>query len=359
MGIFKSKLTPLIGLDMGSSSLKWVELSQDDKFGLVLERCVLEPLVPGWIVAGRIEQFDEVADALRRLVKASGSTTRSVALAMPDSTVITTKLLLSSDLGEAERMVHIEAEVERLSGRPWVDMSVDFAVKVRAQAPRQHNELEVLITAADKERVQDRLGLAESAGLTPVVVDVETPAAMRAVRQLISTRAVVPVDPVVLIQVGTEASSLHVTHHGQIVHAAHQPLGGARLTELIAQAYGLKESDAEGQKCTESLPEDYSQAVLQPFMKKLADGLVSELDAFISANSSRKIDTIFISGGSSVLPGLQAAIKRQTIFECIQADPFSGMLLGKAVDGHALQNSARAGMLTACGLALRRFHRSC
>ncbi len=359
MGIFKSKLTPLIGLDMGSSSLKWVELSQDDKFGLVLERCVMEPLEPGWIVAGRIEQFDEVAAALRRLVKASGSTTRSVALAMSDSAVITTKLLLSSDLGEAERMAHIESEVERLSGRPWVDMSVDFEVKVGPQAPRQRNELEVLITAANKERVQDRLGLAESAGLIPVVVDVETPAAMRAVRRLISARAVVLADPVVLIQVGTEISSLHVAHQGQIVHAAHQPVGGARLTELIAQAFGLEALDAEGQKCRESLPEEYSQAVLQPFIKKLADGLVSELDAFLSGTSCQKIDTIFLTGGSSVLPGLQAAIKRQTIFDCVQADPFSGMLLGKAVDSNALQNSARAGLLTACGLALRRFQKPC
>ena len=354
MSLFRPKLKPLIGLDMGSSSLKWLELTQDDQFRLVLERCITEPLQTGWIVAGHIEQFDEVAAALRRLVKASGSTARDVALAMPDSAVITTKILLPSDLGEVELLNHVESEVDRLSGRPLTDMSVDYAVKGRAQASEQRGEVEVLITAASQERVQDRLGLAESAGLTPVVVDVETPAAMLAVRRLISVRLGVLMGPVALIQVGTEGASLHVTQQGEIIHAAHQPVGGARLTELIAQVYGLDESVAEEKKCRESLPDDYSQAVLQPFMKNLADGLVSDLDTFLST-SGQKIDTVFLAGGSSVLSGLQDEINRRTFSDCVLADPFSAMLVGKAVDKSAFQYSARAGMLTACGLALRRF----
>ncbi len=358
MRLFRTKPKPLIGLDMGSSSLRWVELARDDKCGLVLERCVVEPLQAGWIVAGHIEQFDEVAAALRRLFKASGSTARDVALAMPDSAVITTKIVLPSDLGEAELLHHVESEVDRLSDRPLADMSIDYTVKGRAQASEQPGEVEVLITAASQEKVQDRLGLAESAGLTPVVVDVETPAAMLAVRQLISVRLRALMDPVALIQVGTEGASLHVTHQGEIVHAAHLHLGGARLTELIAQAYGLDESDAEAQKCSESLPDDYSQTVLQPFIKKLADGLVSDLDVFLST-SGQKIDTVYLSGGSSVLSGLQDEINRRTFSDCVLTDPFSGMLVGKAVNKSAFQYSARAGMLTACGLALRRFHGSC
>jgi type IV pilus assembly protein PilM len=333
-------------------------LTHDDQFGLVLERCFTEPLQAGWIVAGHIEQFDEVAAALRRLVKASGSTARDVALAMPDSAVITTKILLPSDLGELELLNHVESEVDRLSGRPLADMSVDYAVKGRAQASEQRSEVEVLITAASQEGVQDRLGLAESAGLTPVVVDVETPAAMLAVRRLISARLGALMGPVALIQVGTEGASLHVTHQGEIIHAAHQPVGGARLTELIAQAYGLDESDAEEKKCKESLPDDYSQAVLQPFMKNLADRLVCDLDAFLST-SHQKIDTVFLAGGSSVLSGLQDEINRRTFSDCVLADPFRGMLVGKAVDKSAFQYSASACMLTACGLALRRFHGSC
>ncbi len=319
----------------------------------------MEPLETGWIVAGQIAQFDEVAAALRRLVKASGSNARDVALAMPDSVVITTRILLPSDLGEAELITHVEAEVERLSDRPLAELSVDYAVKGRAQSPMQNDEIEVVITAASHEKVQDRLGLAESAGLRPVIVDVETPAAMLATRRLISPRLEVLADPVALIQVGAEGASLHVSHQGEIVYTAHQPLGGARLTELIAQAYGLADLDAEGQKCRESLPDDYSHAVLQPFIKTLADGLVSDLDSFISGSSSRKIETVFLAGGSSVLPGLQDAIKRRTFSDCVLVDPFSGMLVGEAADKNAFQYSARASMLTACGLALRRFHGSC
>ncbi|MDO9279584.1 MAG: type IV pilus assembly protein PilM [Polaromonas sp.] len=359
MRFFKAKLKPLIGLDMGSSSLKWVELAQDDKSELVLERCVTEPLQAGWIVDGHIEQFDEVAAALRRLVKASGSPARQVALAMPDSAVITTKILLPSDLGEAERFTHMASEVERLSGQPLTDMNVDFTVQGRAQALGQVNEVEVLIAAASQERVQDRLGLVESAGLTPVVVDVETPAALLATRRLINVLLVAPEDAVALIQIGAEGASLHVIQRGEIVHAARQSVGGGRLTELIAQTYGLDVAVAEDQKCKESLPADYSHVVLQPFIQRLADGLISDLDALASVSSWRKIDSVLLSGGSSVLPGLQEAIQRRTFCNCVLADPFSGMLLSKAVDPRVLHPSASAGMLTACGLALRRFNGLC
>ena len=358
--IFKPDRKPLIGLDIGSSSLKWVELAQNDQSQLVLERCVMEPLQAGWIVSGYIAQFDEVAAALRRLLKASGSRTREVAIAMPDSEVITVKIRLPADLGEAEQLRQVVAEVERMTGRPWADVSVDYAVQRQAQAPGQSAEIEILIVAASKEKVQDRLGLAESAGLEPVVVDVEAEASMLAARRLISARHAASASPVVaLFQVGTEGASLHVTHRGEIIHALRKSGGGARLTELIAQTYGLEASAAEGQKCQEALPADYGQAVLQPFVRTLADALVSDLDAFLRASSFRKIDSVLLAGGSSVLHGLQDAIQRRIFSDCVRVDPFSGMLLGEAVQGGAFEHAGRAGMLTACGLALRRFHGSC
>ncbi len=326
LGIFKSKPKPLIGLDIDCSSLQWVELAQDGQSRLILERCCAEPLQAGWVVAGHIENFDEVAAALRRLLRTSGSRTQDVALAMPDSAVVRSKIQLPSDAGEAELQRQVAIEVERLTGRPLAEMSVEHAVQGRAEAAEQAAEQTVLIVAADKEKMQDRQGLAESAGLNPVVVDAEAEASLLAASRL--ARAGSPAlasSLVALLQVDSDAASLHVSHRGELVHASRQSLQGDRLIPLTA----------------------------------LADALVSQLEAYWGKSSDRAFDSVFLAGGASLLPGLHDAIKRQTLSDCVLVDPFRDMLLGKSPQANPLQAAGRAGMLTACGLALRRFHGAC
>ena len=87
--LFSRQSAPLVGIDISSSSVKLVELAHDKAGNLVLERCAIEPLERGWITDGNIEKFDEVAEALRRLIKKSGTRTKNVALALPPSAVIT------------------------------------------------------------------------------------------------------------------------------------------------------------------------------------------------------------------------------------------------------------------------------
>ena len=97
----------MLGLDISSSSVKLVELSRDKTGNLVLDRCAMEPLEQGWIRDGNVEKFDEVADAVRRVVKKSGTKTKQVAMALPSSAVITKKILLPGGLSDAE----LEAQV--------------------------------------------------------------------------------------------------------------------------------------------------------------------------------------------------------------------------------------------------------
>ena len=87
--LFRRQPSPLIGLDISASAVKLVELNQDGQGEWVLERCATEPLDADWIVDGNIEKFDEVADALRRLLKKSGTRAKNTALALPYSAVIT------------------------------------------------------------------------------------------------------------------------------------------------------------------------------------------------------------------------------------------------------------------------------
>ena len=96
------KHPPMIGLDISSSSVKLVELAQTAAGEYVVERFGVESFEKGWIADGQIEKFDEVAEAVKRVVAKSGTKTRQVVMAMPQSAVITKKIMLPAGLREEE-----------------------------------------------------------------------------------------------------------------------------------------------------------------------------------------------------------------------------------------------------------------
>ena len=111
--LFRRQNAPLLGLDVSSSSVKLVELGREASGKLVLERCAIEPLERGWITDGNVEKFDEVAEAVRRVVRKSGTRTRNVALALPPSAVITKKIILPGGMSEQELEIQVESEANQ------------------------------------------------------------------------------------------------------------------------------------------------------------------------------------------------------------------------------------------------------
>mgnify|MGYP003343707932 CR=1 FL=1 len=122
------KHPPMMGLDVSTSSVKLVELGQTASGDLVLERLASEPFEKGWIVDGQIEKFDEVADAVRRVVARSGSRNRQVIMAMPAASVITKRIVLPAGLREEEMEVQVEAEAHQYIPFSLDEVSLDFCV---------------------------------------------------------------------------------------------------------------------------------------------------------------------------------------------------------------------------------------
>ncbi|MBW8315209.1 MAG: pilus assembly protein PilM, partial [Hydrogenophaga sp.] len=165
---FSRDPAPLLGIDVSSSSVKLVELSRNRSGDLVLERCAIEPLERGWITDGNIEKFDEVAEAVRRVVRKSGSKTKNVAMALPASAVITKKIVLPGGLSEKELEAQVESEANQYIPFSLDEVSLDFCVV--GPSANSVGDAEVLIAASRKEKVSDRQGLAEAAGLKPVIM---------------------------------------------------------------------------------------------------------------------------------------------------------------------------------------------
>ena len=343
----------MLGLDISSSSVKLVELGKSKSGALVLERCAIEPLERGWISDGNIEKFDEVAEAVRRLVRKSGAKTKNVAMALPPSAVITKKIVLPGGMSDTELEMQVEIEANQYIPFPLDEVSLDFCVV--GPSANSAGDVEVLIAASRKEKVQDIQGLAEAAGLKPVIVDVESYASRLATSRLIENLPKKGVGSIVaLFEVGAMTTSMQVIRNDEVLYDRDQAFGGAQLTQLIVRQYGFSLEEAESKKRNGELPEDYESSVLNPFVESMVHEIGRALQFFFTSTPHNKVDCVMLAGGSAALPGLTAAVTKHTSFACNLVNPFEGMEIGESVRLNKMAREAPS-YLTACGLALRRF----
>mgnify|MGYP003393206513 CR=1 FL=1 len=347
------KYPPVIGLDISSSSVKLVELGQDDSGAYILERFAAESFEKGWITDGQIEKFDEVADAVRRVVTKSGTKTKDVVMAMPQSSVITKKIMLPAGLREEELELQVESEANQYIPFSLDEVSLDFCVV--GPSPTSVGDVEVLIAASRKDRVQDRQGLAEAAGLRPVVLDIESHASRLAMSRIVSALPNEGHDALIaLFEIGADTTSLKVLRDDEMLYDRDQAFGGSQLTQLISRQYGFFFEEAEQKKLASDLPEDYEQQILAPFVDSLSQEIGRALQYFFTSTPHHKVHYVMLSGGTATLPGLKDRVTELTGFASMIVNPFDNMKLGAAVRESKLHREAPS-YLTACGLAMRRF----
>lgn len=161
----------MIGLDISSSSVKLVELDMDERGQYTLLRAAMEPLEKGSVVDGNIEKLDDVVEAVRKVVRKSGTKAKQVAMALPPSAVITKKIVLPGELREEEIEVQVESEANQYIPFAIDEVALDFSIL--GPSATSPGDQEVLIAASRREKVDDRRGIAEAAGLKPVVMDIE------------------------------------------------------------------------------------------------------------------------------------------------------------------------------------------
>ena len=347
------KHPPLLGLDISSSSVKLVELGQTASGEYVVERFASEAFEKGWITDGQIEKFDEVAAALRKLVDGSGSKTRQTAIAMPQSAVITKRIMLPAGLREEELEMQVEAEANQYIPFSLDEVSLDFCIV--GPSATSGGDVEVLIAASRKERVQDRQGLAEAAGLKPVVLDIESHASLLAMSRLTTGLPQGGREALVaLFEIGADTTSLKVLKDGEMIYDRDQAFGGSQLTALISRQYGLSFEEAEQKKLANDLPDDYETAVLHPFVDSLSQEIGRALQYFFTSTPHHKVHYVMLAGGTATLPGLKDRVTELTGFASMVVNPFEGMRIGSGVREAKVRKEAPA-YLTACGLAMRRF----
>jgi type IV pilus assembly protein PilM len=353
LGAFQTKAPALIGVDISSTSVKLVELAETGKGAYRLERYTIEPLPRDAVTDGNIVNMDQVSEGLRRGWKRLASRNRNAALALPAAMVITKKIIVPAAQKEEELELTVEAEANQYIPFALDEVNLDF--QILGPAPNSTDEVEVLIAASRKEKVEDRVAAAESAGLKPMVMDVESYATQAAFELIAPTLLANGRDQnVALVDIGAHATHLYVLRNNQFLFARDQASGGNQLTHDIQRAFNLSPDEAEAAKRNQGLPENYDSDVLQPFMETLALEVTRALQFFFTSTSYSQVDQIILAGGCALLPGLDDLVAKRAGVATTIANPFVGMASSDLIRPRQLAQDAPL-LLIACGLALRSF----
>jgi type IV pilus assembly protein PilM len=353
LDFFQRKSPPLIGVDIASTSLKLVELTETGKGTYRLERYAIEPLSRETVTDGNITNLDQVSDALKRAWKRMGSRNRLVAMALPAAMVITKKIIVPA--GQKEEELELAVQVEANQYIPFALDEVNLDFHVLGPAPNKADEVEILIAASRKEKVEDRVAIAEAAGLKPIVMDVESYATQEVFRLIAPSLPANGRDQnIALVDVGAHVTHFYVLRNNQFLFSRDQVFGGNQLTQDIQRAFNLSDEEAESAKRNQGLPENYDNDVLQPFMETLALEITRALQFFFTSTSHSQVDQIVLSGGCAVLPGLDELVAKRAGVATVLANPFANMAASDRIRPRQLAQDAPM-LLIATGLALRGF----
>jgi type IV pilus assembly protein PilM len=351
--VFKTKAPPLIGCDISSSAVKLVEIAEAGKNIYRVERYAVEPLPREAVVDGNIMNLDAVSECLKRGWRKMGTNIKNLAMALPAAQVITKKITVPA--GQTEEELELQVETEANQYIPFALDEVNLDFQVLGPAPNSAEDVEVLIAASRKEKIEDRVAAAEAAGLKSLVMDVESFATQTAFELIERSLPDSGKDQnIAIVDVGTNMMNVNVLRNRQSIYMREQPFGGNQLTQEIQRAYGMSPEEAEAAKRAGGLPENFEADILQPFMDTLALEVARGLQFFFTSTPHSQVNHVLLAGGCAAIPGIDEVVSRRTQVNTVIANPFSNMALSSKIRPRNLTVDAPA-LMVACGLAMRRF----
>jgi len=351
--LFKSKTPPVIGCDISSSSAKLVEIAESGKNVYRIERYVIEPLPRDSVSDGNINNLDAVSDCLKRGWKRMGTNIKNLALALPSAAVITKKIIVPGGQQEAELELQVQTEANQYIPFALDEVNLDF--QVLGPAPNSPEDVEVLIAASRKEKVEDRVAAAEAVGLKAHGIDLESCATQTAFELIERTLPENGKDQnIAIVDVGTTMMNVNIVRNGQSIYMREQPFGGNTLTQEIERAYGMSLDEAEASKRSGRLPVYYETDLLVPFMDTMGLEVARALQFFFSSTQYNQVNHIVLAGGCAAISNIDEVVSHRTSVTTIVANPFSNMVLSPKIRPRNLAVDAPS-LMIACGLAMRRF----
>jgi len=343
----------LIGLDLGSSALKAVEIKDLGRGrGFQLVNVGIETLPPEAIVDGAIMDSGLVTEAIQRLFSTRKFKATDVAISLSGHSVIIKKIGLPA-MSPEELAESIQWEAEQYIPFDMDDVNIDYQI-LEGSATDAEGNMDVLLVAVKKDKINDYTGVVSQAGKTPVVVDVDVFALQNAFEASCESS---PAEVVALVNLGASVTNISVLRQGSSIFWRDISIGGNRYTEAIQREMNLSQEEAEALKHgtqEEGIPADQVQPILSRVNEEVGNEIQKTLDFFKATTSGDSVQHLVFSGGTSRVPGLTdyMAERFQTPVEVL--NPFSRLADAERVLPAEQGEEIAPSMAVAVGLALRK-----
>jgi type IV pilus assembly protein PilM len=349
-GFGKSK--SVVGLDIGSSAVKAVELKPAGK-GFKVVAFGTEPVPPDSIVDGAIIDGAAVTEAIRKVFENKAFKTKEVAASLSGNAVIVKKISLPV-MTEAELAESIYWEAEQYIPFDIQDVNLDYQILDPGTGPDSKGTMDVLLVAAKKEKIADYTGVITQAGRTPVVVDIDAFALQNAYEV---NYGIEPESVVVLLNAGASAININILTGDQSTFTRDVSIGGNAYTEAVQKELNLPFDSAEQLKRGQSV-EGVTFEDVQPVLHAMTENVLLEIqktfDFFKASATSDRIDRIVVSGGASRVDGFIQALQEHFGAGVEMFDPFKKIGFDPQKLGITDAEGVSPAAAVAVGLALRR-----
>jgi type IV pilus assembly protein PilM len=343
-----SKQKQLVGLDIGSSSIKAVELKASRQ-GYELVSYGLEPLAQDTVVDGAIMDAPQVAATISNIFEKQGIKTKNVATAVSGHSVITKRVALPL-MSEDELYDRIQSEAAQHIPFDIADVSLSYQ-----HLDSLDSQMDVLLVAVKKDKILNHTNVLAQAGKTPVVVDIDALALQNCFEVNYDPE---PSQTVALLNIGASMMNINIVRGGIPVFPRDVSVGGNQYTDALQKELDLSYEDAEKLKTGEQVA-GVSDEHCATILRSVSDILILEIqktfDFFRATASGESVQRIYVAGGTARVPGLIDLLREEFGVPVEELYPFRKVVINPAKHNEEQIREIAPRLAIAVGLALRSF----
>jgi len=310
-------INELLGIDIGTTSIKICELKKT-RAGFILQNVAKKTYENDLLNDGIIIDSTLVANELKSLIAANNFKSRDVACALSSYTVIIKRVTIPFMADEVALENTITMEVENVIPFPLRD--IYFSYFVMGVDEEKPDMMKVQIVAAKKEIVDGFVQTLEMAGLRPQILDVDVFGLTNLVEQLYNPQDM----SVVAVDLGAAVTNIAILRGEGVEFTREILMGGKYITNLIQNTTNLSYADAEEKKLTNDSSVSY---LFEDFIFNISSEIKKTINFYLATKPNETLGKIYITGGSSLLPGLKERIYEETQMPIESVNPF--LILGE------------------------------
>ncbi|HMK28049.1 MAG TPA: type IV pilus assembly protein PilM [Terriglobales bacterium] len=338
----------IVGLDIGSSSIKAVELKRS-RGGLELAHAGVEPLANDVVVDSMIMDSPSVASAIGKLFAEHSIKTKQVATSVSGHSVIVKRITMST-MTDQQLADSINTEAAQHIPFDIADVNIDYQILSDDLTGPQ---MDVLLVAVKKDKILNYTNVLSMAGKTPAIVDIDVFALQNCYEYNYDPA---PGSTVALLNLGASVMNINILKGTTPLFTRDVSVGGHQYTDALQKELDLSFDDAESLKLGEkvgTVSEDAKQPILQQVTEIIVLEIQKTFDFFRATAAGEHIERLYLAGGSSRVPGLMEALRQEFSLPVEILNPFARIEYGPAASSLVERNAGQ--LAVAVGLALRSF----